>query len=497
MSGSQLKTRVARSLKWNIVDRVSTQALYALTGIVLARQLSTEDFGLIGALLVFQAFASLLVDSGFSYALIQRRSPSRLDYSTVLWFNIAVSVVLYAVLWFALPAIALIFQGDMRLVPLGRALFLSLILNAACIVQANRLVKAMDVRMVAVSNSLGLVIGGIAGITLALTGFGAWAIVWQTIVLAAVKGMVLWTTGRWRPMMSFSFVSLRSYASLGTKMMFTSFLNTLFLNIYSFFIGNRVGLSSLGYYTQGDKWSKMGISSLSQVFTSTFVPALSAVQHQPVRYRAVISKINRLASYLLFPSMLWLTVLAEPVFHALFGTKWDPSVALFRILLLRGIFVVLASLYSNYQLSLGHGGVIVRLEILRDVLAVTALGVTYPYMSVTTEADPVYGLRILLWGQFAATALTWAVSLAATLRITGIGLWRFLRDMAPYAIMALLLMPLMLVIENVFESPWLKIAFAAPAAVAVYLLANYLAGSKIQRDILGYLFRPTSARKQA
>ena len=106
-----LKLRTARTIKWNVIDRVSSQVLYAVTGIVLARLLSQEDFGLVGAILVFQAFASLMVDSGFSYALLQRKSPTREDYSSVLWFNMAVAVGIYVGLWFCAPLICRCFQG--------------------------------------------------------------------------------------------------------------------------------------------------------------------------------------------------------------------------------------------------------------------------------------------------------------------------------------------------------------------------------------------------
>ena len=165
-----MKSRTARTIKWNVIDRVASQVLYAVTGVVLARLLSTDDFGLVGAVLVFQAFASLLVDSGFSYALIQRKQPTQTDYSTVLWFNLAVAVAIYAVLYFCAPFIADCFQGDRRLIPLSRVMFLSFILNASAIVQTNRLMKSMDVKMVAVSNSLGLVVAAVVGIWLAVTG---------------------------------------------------------------------------------------------------------------------------------------------------------------------------------------------------------------------------------------------------------------------------------------------------------------------------------------
>jgi len=470
-----------------MIDRVATQVLYAVTGVVLARELSAEDFALVGALLIFQAFASLLVDSGFAYALLQRKRPSKLDYSTVLWFNIAVSTILYAILFVAAPLIADCFQGDVRLIPLSRVMFLSLILNASAIVQTNRLMKAMDVRLVAASNSLGLIIGGIVGIGLAISGYGAWALVWQTMVLAAVKSLVLWTATRWRPLMRFSWKSLRTYFGIGSKMMFTSFLNTLFLNIYGFFIGHSVSMVALGYYTQSDKWSKMGISSLSQVLTSTFLPALSAVQDSPERFRAMVSKINRFTSYLLFPAMLGLMAMAKPIFHTLFGDKWDPSIYLFQLLLLRGIFVVFNSLYSNYLLALGHGSAIVRLEIVRDVAAVIALIITFPYMAMTLPDDPVYGVRLLLYGQLAATVLAWVLSLIVTVRYTSIGPVRFMKDMLPYFMQTALILPVMLAAAMPFDQAWVKLVVMIVVALSLYVGGNYFFKSKIQQEVFAYI----------
>lgn len=147
--------------------------LYAITGIVLARVLSTEEIGLVGAVAIFQAFASLVIDSGFSSALLQRKHPTRLDYSTVLWFNLFAALVIYGLLYMAAPWIASLFQNDARLVGLSRGMFVVLILNASAIVQVNRLMKRMDVRMVAVANTAGLFLGGMAGIWLAVEGYGA------------------------------------------------------------------------------------------------------------------------------------------------------------------------------------------------------------------------------------------------------------------------------------------------------------------------------------
>lgn len=482
-----LKTRTARTLKWNVIDRVAAQALYAVTGIILANLLSPQDFGLVGAVLVFQAFASLLVDSGFSSALIQRKEPTRADYSTVLWFNLSIATAIYVILYFCAPLIADCFQGDRRIIPLSRVMFLTFILNALSIVQVNRLTKRMDMKPVAVADTVGLAAGAAAGIWLALDGQGAWAIVWQSIANAAVKAIVLWSTQRWLPLPVFSWKILRSYFSIGSRMMFTSFLNTVFLNLYSFFIGNRVGMVSLGYYTQSDKWSKMGIMSVYQVLTSSFLPALSAVQDDPERFNRVSAKMNRFTSYIIFPAVCFLVALASPLFHLLFDTKWDPSVILFQLLLVRGIFTVFIGYYNNVLLVLGHARTIMWMEILRDGVAIAALVATLPYLAVSLPEDPVYGLTVMLWGQLGASALTCAVTLRIVSRLTSRPVRQYLADMAPYVALSLVIAFVMWFTGTFIISPSLSCAVLSAEAVILYAGINYLSGSRIQRDVFAFI----------
>ena len=488
MAEPDLKLRTARTLKWNVIDKVSSQVLYAVTGIVLARVLSPEDFGLVGAVLVFQAFASLFVDSGFSAALIQRKSPTDTDYTTVFWFNMGTAVALYLLLWPCAPLIADLFQGDMRIVPLARVMFLTFILNASAIVQTNRLMKRMDVRMVAVSNVVGLVVSGAVGIGLALGGFGAWAIVWQSIALAAVKSAVLWVTGHWWPALQFSWSALKSFFKVGSGIMVSSFLNTVFQNIYSFFVGNRVGLAGLGYYSQADKWSKMGIASLSQVLTASFLPVLSQFQDDPERFSNAMGKMNRFTAYLLFPVFGLLILATEPLFHLLFGAKWDASIVLFQLLMLRGVFTVLTSLYNNYILSLGRAALLVYTEVLRDGLALAAIAVTLPYIALSYPDDLTCGIRILLYGQLIASAVTWVVTLVVTVRVGHRNLWLSLRDLLPYAIEAAVALGVAAVVGRLVEAPLAVMAVEGIVTLVVYMGANAALRSRIQAEALQYIF---------
>lgn len=494
-SHTPMKLRVARTIKWNIIDKISTQLLYGVTGIVLANLLDPADFGLIGAVMVFQAFATMFIDSGFSSALIQRRSPSQLDYSSVLWFNIAMSVAVYIILFFAAPFIADMFGGDKRLIPLSRVMFLTFIINATAIVQTNRLMKQMNVRLIAVSNALGLLVGGGIGIALALAGFGAWALVWQAVALSICKSLTLWIAARWWPMMRFSWAALMSYRKVGFSMMGATFLSILFQKIYSFFIGNRAGIIPLGYYTQAEKWSTMGVSSLATIFSSSFLPALSEYQDDPRRFAAASAKMTRFTSYLLFPACAMLAVMAPQLFHLLFGNKWNASILLFQLLMLRGVFTVLTTLYQNFIMSRGHARLIMAGEIIRDAVAIIAIFITLPYIAISTPTDLTEGVVIFLWGQVGASAVTWIVLLFIAARLSWRTPWQLLSDSIPYLLITLIAVGAMLRIPRLLTADWAILLCEIAAGGGIYLLLNYLHGSKMQRDVLEYILGRWRKRK--
>lgn len=423
---NNLKLQTARTLKWNAIDRVATQLLYAVTGVVLANILSPEEFGLVGVLLIFQAFATILVDSGFGAALLREKHPTEDDYSTVFWFNLGVSAFIYAVLFAAAPLIAGVFQGQTVLIPMSKVMFLSFVINGIAIVQVNRLMKRMDVRMIAVANTVGLTVSGVAAIWLALRGAGAWALVWQNIILASVKSGILWATGKWRPRFVFSSASMRKIRAVGFSVFSSSLLNTISLNIYNFVIGAFYTISSLGVYTQADKWAKMGSASISQILTSSFVPLLSKVQDSMPDFHRYVDRTGRFTCFILLPLMTMLAVMAAPLFHLLFGEKWDAAIPLFQILSIRGIFVVLISLYSNYLLALGKARLLFVSEAVKDGLIFVAIIATIFLRDITW----------LIIGQLAASVLTWLILLPLTANAMRMRATRLLGHILPFAAMS-------------------------------------------------------------
>lgn len=458
-SPASLKLKTARTLKWNTIDRVSSQVLYAVTGIVLANILPQADFGLAGVILIFQAFAILFVDSGFGAALLQKKNPDNRDYSTVFWFNLIVSIAVYIILFFCAPLIADIFHHEKRLILLSRVMFLSFVISGLGIVQTNRLVKRMDVRQVAVANVIGLILSGGAGIWLALTGAGVWALVWQSIILAAVKTGYLWIVERWIPEAVFSMESLKNIYRVGAGVFTSSLFNTIFLNIYSFVIGATFSFARLGDYTQADKWSKMGSASVSQILTSTFIPVLAQYQDDSDAYHRLMHKINGFTAFLLYPAMLGLVVTATPVFHLLFGAKWDAAILLFQILLIRGIFTVLTSLCNNYLLALGHAKSIVKLEVVKDVIIAVAILATIFMHSVPA----------LVWGQMGAGVVTYIYAITLCSRNTGFSVFSFVSDQTRYILLTLAAVLAAWPVSHIALHPSVLIIIQAAIIAGIYL----------------------------
>lgn len=459
-----IKNAAVGTLKWNTLDRLASQLLYAVTGVILANLLSKEDFGLVGALLIFQAFATSFVDSGFSSALLQKKNPSRSDYTTIFWFNLSVSLLIYLVLFLCAPLIADIFQGDLRLIPLSKIMFLTFIFNALSIVQTTQLMKRMQVKMLAIANMVALTGSGIVGIWLAFAGFGAWAIVWQSVSNALIKSVWLWIYGGWWPNAPFSFHSLKSMWRLAVSVFMSSNINVFFLHIYSFVIGAFYSLQSLGIYTQADKWSKMGHTSLSQIMTATFVPVLSKYQDDSEKFHSCIRRINRLAAFIAIPALTGFALIGTPLFHTLFGTKWDAAIILFQILSIRGIFIVLNSVLFNYMLALGYGKRFFVLELAKDLLTVIALLCTVWFQN----------LEILVWGQLAASVFALLFSMLIISKAIGYKLLRILRDYMPFLMASLIMAIAVIPILSLPIPAWAILSLAILAGATTYILINLI-----------------------
>ncbi|MCC8188046.1 MAG: lipopolysaccharide biosynthesis protein [Bacteroides sp.] len=473
----RLKAKTVSALVWSTIDKVFTQVSYAVTGVILANILPPEDFGLLGIVLVFVAFANIFSDSGFTMALVQKKVTTSRDYSTVFFFNLGICVAIYLLLFLAAPWIASYYE-EPRLTLLTRVICLQIIFISLGLVQTGILMKTMNIRKLTLANLIALSLSAVFAILLALNGYGIWALVIQVLSISFFKTLVLWIVSSWRPQAVFSRESLRSTFAVGSHMMLTSFISTFFQNIYTLLISTWYSIRDLGFYTQADKWSRMGITALSQTIGNAIFPALSSIQDDNERMYRVFGKMSRMTAYLSFPVFVGLILVTAPLFHTLFGDKWNPSVPMFQLFLLKGIFFVLTSLLNNYIMAIGKTRIIFRIEVIKNILTLGAIFVTLPM-----------GIIALIIGQVVVGVVQYLITSYNVQKVTGYGMWRQMKDLIPYValtgVMAIGVRSMKLFITH----DTLLLVAGISAGVCLYLLLNRLLGSHIQQELFAIVLR--------
>lgn len=481
--GKTLKEKTVNALVWSTVDKTFSQIIYAIVGIILANTLFPEDFGLIGIITVFSAFLTVFVDSGFTVVLIQRKEITKEDYNTVFFFNLLVAIALYLLLFSLAPRLSIWF-GDARLTSLSRVMFLTVIIQAFGLVQSSILMRNMHMRAFAISNIIPLLVSGTLAVIMALSGYGPWALVAQALALATTRSILLWVQNSWRPRVQFDKTSFLSLYSAGKNVFLTSFTGTLFQNLYPLIIGIWYNMKELGYYVQADRWSKMGYTALGQALGQSLFPALSSIQDDPERMRRVFGKTNRTAAYLSFPFFLGLIVVATPLFHVLFGTKWDASIPLFQLLLIKGIFFVFTTLMTNYLLAQGRTRTIFHFELMKNGVIVLAILLT---VRISIPA--------LVVGQAIAGVAHYIIALVITSRITGYTIKQQLKDIFPYIVMGGVICLLLTFVPLITANPYLQLTLQIIFGILIYTGINKLLGSTIQQDIFNTIGKKLNLRK--
>lgn len=472
-----LKSKTVNSLLWNTVNNVFTQLCYAVTGVILARLLPIPDFGLIGVILAFSAFVNVFIDSGFSMALIQKEKITEKDYSTVFFFNLFISCTLYIILFFAAPLIAYYYKNE-QLILLSRVMFLNIIFLSFGLVQSSILMRNMNMKKLTIANTVSLGLSGTLALVMAFTGCGVWTLVVQTLSLSFFKSAILWLNTKWRPMLTFSKESFKSIFAIGSNILLTSFTNTFFQNIYSLIIGARYSTDALAYYTQADKWSKMGSMGLSQIIGFAFFPALSSIQSDKERMQRVFGKTNKMTSYLTFPVFIGLIVVSQSLFHVLFGTKWDASVVLFQLLTIKGIFFIFTSLLNNYIMATGKTRVIFLIEVAKDIIALILILITIKI-----------SIMALIIGQVVVGIIHYFITAWATEKETSYSVIRQFKDMLPYLVISLVIGGMLLSLNAIISNDYLLLASQIAVGIGCYVLINQLLNSKIQKEILNLITR--------
>ena len=394
MAEASLKTKTLSGMIWSFVQRFGTMAISFVSNIILARLLSPDDYGIIGMLMIFIAVANTFVDGGFGSALIQKKEPTREDYSTIFWWNMFLSLVLYGVLYMSAPAVARFYDLPL-LSQVLRVQGFVLILNALSIIQQNQLRKQLKFKRLASVTVASAVLSAVIAIVLAYLGWGVWALVAQQLMLSGFTAILLWVLNKWYPLLSFSKESFKQLFGFGGFMLLSSLINTIFNYIYCLIIGKLFSASTMGYFSQAKKIEDATAMSVTSVVEQVTYPILSEHQNDKNKMRSILKRFNTCTFFIVTPMMLLICLFAEPIVVFLFTEKWLPVAPYLKILALHGIPMGLQGVNYNAIAAIGKSKTIFATTIIKRIMTISL-------MLIGVYIADVEGL---LWGMVVSSSL--------------------------------------------------------------------------------------------
>lgn len=328
---------------WASIDRFTSMGIQFIVNLVLARLLLPADFGMIGMLAIFITVSQTLIDGGFASALIQKKEPTQVDYSTIFFWNLIFSAFLYGILFFSAPLIAE-FYAMPSLSAVLRVMALNLILTGIFAIQKTRLQKQFEFKTLAIVNISAYTLGAIIAILFALYDFGVWSLVVMQLSYGAFSIFLLCCITRWFPSICFSKASLKKLFGFGGYIMAANILQTICLNIQGIIIGKRFSATQMGYYSQAFKLDQVTSYSIPQIIVQVMYPVYSTIQDDKERLNKMVLMNMRVIAFMIFPLLAMLILVAEPLIGGLYGSKWLPAAPYFRIFCVGGFFVCLQNI---------------------------------------------------------------------------------------------------------------------------------------------------------
>lgn len=454
MSGS-IKEQTLSGVKWNALGKFSTYAIQFVLGIVIARLLDPADYGVIGMLAIFMAIAQSFVNSGFGNALIRKSDRTEVDCSTAFYFNVAVAVLLYGVLFLSAPAIAAFYKTPL-LTEVVRVYSLTLIIGSLGIVPRALRSVAVDFKTQAYASVISVIVSGLVGLYMAFSGYGVWALVWQAIIASCVSVAVIWILARWRPLWAYSWESFRSMFSYGSRLLASGLLHTVYTHASSILIGKFYTPAELGNYDRGNSIASLPSLRLSDVFHSVTFPILSKLQDDDERLKKVYHKYVAMTSLVIFFIMTLLAVVARPLVLLLLTEKWLGAVPFLQVFCFAYMFDSICRLNNNMLFVKGWSGLFLKLEIIKKVIVTPFFLLAIPY-----------GPLVICYVAVLHTLVDITCSTCCLKRFLGIELRQYAR-VAKYFFLSLLACAPAALVCALVASPWVSLPVGVVAAGVLY-----------------------------
>ena len=455
-------SKVASNFLWRFFERFGAQMLNIVVGIILARKLGPGPSGQIAVVLAVINILKVFADSGMANALIQNKDPDDLDFSSVFFFNLIFSLLLYLGLFFAAPAIARFYHED-SYVTILRVLGLLVVISGLYNVQLAYVSKTMQFKRFFFATLGGTVFSGALSIAMVYLGFGIWSLVALQLSNFAVNTLILWFTVNWRPKMMFSALRLRKLLSFGWKLLAASFLDTLYLQIYSLVIGRRYPKEELGQFDKGRNWPDQITTSINASLDSVLLPVLSAEQDNVHTLREMTRRAIKTSSFIMMPMMAGLAACATPLVRLLLKEQWLPCVPYMQIFCAIYAFYPLHTANLNAIKAMGRSDIFLKLEVVKKVVETSVLLITLRY-----------GVLAMALGQLFCDILAQLINAWPNKKLLNYPYWTQLKDLMPCLLLSLAMAGCVLAVQLLELHDLLTLVIQILLGVVIYVLGAKL-----------------------
>lgn len=372
MAEQSLRNKTVAGVSWSAADAFLGHGVTFLVGLVLARILSPSEYGLIGIVSIFVVVLSGIVDCGFSNALIRKKDTTNDDYNTMFVTNMVMSILLYIILFFLAPEIALFFDRT-ELVALVRAMGLILIVQALSITQVTILSKNIDFKTKTKASFIAAVVSGVVGVVMAFLGAGVWALVGQQLSNKTVYTICLWILNHWLPSIKFDKESFFYMWGFGWKLMLSGIINNIWNQLYRVVVGKFYNPATLGQYSRAGEYASLFSSNFTAIVQRVSYPALSQVQDDTIRMVAAYRKIIKTTMFVTCVCMLSIAAVSEPLIYCLIGPQWHIAATFLPLICLSQSLYPLHAVNLNMLQVQGRSDIFLILEIVKKIFGIGPL----------------------------------------------------------------------------------------------------------------------------
>jgi O-antigen/teichoic acid export membrane protein len=469
-----LRQKAAKGLLWGGFNNGLQQIIGAIVGVILLNNLSPDDYGLVGMLAIFTGIATTLQEGGFTSALTNREHFDPKDYNAVFWFSLFISLAIYVTLYICAPLIAQFYRQE-ELIVIGRILFLSFVLNSLSISHNALLFRRMMVKQRAQADLTAAIISGAVSIVVAIKGYGYWSLVIHSVLQSLVATIIKWYISPWSPTLKIDFTPIKEIFGFSFRLVLSTSILQIQNNIFSVLLGRFYTKSDVGYYSQGMKWSNMAMQIISGMTSSVAQPIFARTRNEKSRQVRLFRKLQRFVAFIAFPLMLGIIIIARD-FIEIINEDFLPSVPILQIYCIFSLVTIFNQIYSHMVVAHGKSEKYLAVTILSAFIQIA--------VAIITCRFGIYWMAVSVTIANSIIFLVWFI---ITSRLIELSILKVIKDLAPFAIISVIVMVATHYLTVEIESPLVSVVVKIIVAATLYLATMRITGAKIFKECINFI----------